>query len=55
MDKRWYGEVEFRTTECPEVDSKTYTVCPSIMSSNNSNVTVDTNDSYIPDNGKSLL
>lgn len=34
MNDDWYGNVEFRTVECPNVDTKTYTVCPSVIASN---------------------
>ncbi|XP_076099206.1 uncharacterized protein LOC143068793 isoform X1 [Mytilus galloprovincialis] len=35
MNDDWYGNVEFRTVECPNVDTKTYTVCPSVITANN--------------------
>jgi hypothetical protein len=31
MDKTWYGKVGFLTSECPDVDTRTYTKCPSLF------------------------
>jgi hypothetical protein len=37
MDKTWYGKVGFLTSECPDVDTRTYTKCPSLSSNKSAN------------------
>lgn len=41
MDKKWYGKVGFVTSECPDVDTKTFTICPSLTATNTSHTTAE--------------